>query len=140
MTILRPPTFARLREQLREQPGYYHIVHFDGHGGYGTAADVNGGGSPHLFKGSQGRLIFETGDGKPDPIPAEKLGALLCEHRIPVMVLNACRSAMVDAHAEDAFASVATSLLRAGIRSVVAMTYSLYVLSLIHISEPTRPY
>ena len=127
VTILRPPTFARLREQLREQPGYYHIVHFDGHGGYGTAADADAGGSPHLFKGPQGRLIFETGDGKPDPVAAETLGALLREHRIPVMVLNACRSAMVDDHAEDAFASVATSLLRAGIRSVVAMTYSLYV-------------
>ena len=127
VTILRPPTFARLREQLREQPGYYHIVHFDGHGGYGTAADADAGGSPHLFKGPQGRLIFETVDGKPDPVPAEKLGVLLREYRIPVMVLNACRSAMVDAHAEDAFASVAASLLRAGIRSVVAMAYSLYV-------------
>ncbi len=52
---------------------------------------------------------------------------MLREYRIPVMVLNACRSAMVDAGAEDALASVAASLLRAGIRSVVAMAYSLYV-------------
>jgi len=34
------------------------------------------------------------------------------------MVLNACQSAMVDSRAEDAFASVAAALLRAGIRSV----------------------
>ena len=72
-------------------------------------------------------MIFETEHGKPDSVPADKLGALLREHRIPVMVLNACQSAMVDARAEDAFASVAASLLRAGIRSVVAMAYSLYV-------------
>jgi CHAT domain-containing protein len=52
---------------------------------------------------------------------------LLREHHIPVMVLNACRSAMGDDDAEDAFASLAASLLRAGIRSVVAMAYSLYV-------------
>jgi CHAT domain-containing protein len=43
------------------------------------------------------------------------------------MVLNACQSAMLDEHAEDAFAAVAASLQKAGIRSVVAMAYSLYV-------------
>lgn len=127
VTILRPPTFERLREHLRERPAYYHIVHFDGHGGYGTTADTDGNAAPHRFKGPQGRLIFETEYGKPDPVPADKLGALLREHRIPVMVLNACQSAMVDDRAEDAFASVAASLLRAGIRSVVAMAYALYV-------------
>ena len=127
VTILRPPTFERLRAHLRERPGYYHIVHFDGHGGYGTTADADAGGLPHRLRGPQGRLIFETEEGKPDSVSAEKLGALLREHRIPVMVLNACQSAMVDARAEDAFASVAASLLRAGIRSVVAMAYSLYV-------------
>ena len=124
VTILRPPTFERLREHLRERPAYYHIVHFDGHGGYGSAAS---GGSSHLFQGPQGLLVFENQNGKPDLVPADKLGTLLREHRIPVMVLNACQSAMVDERAEDAFASVAASLLRAGIRSVVAMAYSLYV-------------
>lgn len=126
VTILRPPTFERLRAHLRERPAYYHIVHFDGHGGYGMAAGA-GEPLPHLFRGPQGHLVFETEDGKPDSVPAEKLGALLREHRIPVMVLNACQSAMVDTRAEDAFASVAASLLRAGIRSVVAMAYALYV-------------
>ena len=124
VTILRPPTFEHLREHLRERPAYYHIVHFDGHGGYGSAAS---GGSSHLFKGPQGLLVFEDQNGKSDLVPADKLGTLLREHRIPVMVLNACQSAMVDDRAEDAFASVAASLLRAGIRSVVAMAYSLYV-------------
>jgi hypothetical protein len=42
------------------------------------------------------------------------------------MVLNACRSGMLDEQAGDAFASVAASLQRAGIRSVVAMAYALY--------------
>jgi hypothetical protein len=83
VTILRPPTFERLRAHLRERPAYYHIVHFDGHGGYVTAVDAGGGGLPHLFKGPQGRLIFETEHGKPDPVTADKLGALLREHHIP---------------------------------------------------------
>ncbi|WP_169249057.1 tetratricopeptide repeat protein [Candidatus Competibacter phosphatis] len=126
VTILRPPTFERLREHLRERPAYYHIVHFDGHGGYGVGS-VSGDGAPHLFRGPQGLLVFENEHGKPDLVPADRLGALLREYRIPVMVLNACQSAMVDDRAEDAFASVAASLLRAGVRSVAAMAYSLYV-------------
>jgi len=40
------------------------------------------------------------------------------------MVLNACHSAT---HTKDPFASVAVSLLQAGIRSVVAMSSSLWV-------------
>jgi hypothetical protein len=34
---------------------------------------------------------------------------------------------MIDATAQDAFASVAAALLQAGVRSVMAMSYSLYV-------------
>ena len=39
VTVLRPPTFDRLREHLRERPNHYHILHFDGHGGYGAVAE-----------------------------------------------------------------------------------------------------
>jgi hypothetical protein len=60
-------------------------------------------------------------------VSATVLGALLREHRLPVVVLNACQSAMVDERAEDPFASVAAALVHAGARSVVAMAYSLYV-------------
>jgi|HubBroStandDraft_4_1064222.scaffolds.fasta_scaffold4012004_1 hypothetical protein len=31
---------------LRERPGYYHLVHFDGHGSYGGKAAPTG---PHAF-------------------------------------------------------------------------------------------
>ena len=71
-------------------------------------------------------MIFEDEDGAPAPVEAEQLSALLREHRIPMMVLNACQSATHAEDAEDVFASVATAL-RAGVRSVVAMAYSLYV-------------
>ena len=120
--MLRPPTFDQLRQHLRNHPGYYHIVHFDGHGGYGPQ-------NQNQYKGNtrEGRLIFETDTGQKDSISAEKISSLLREYRIPIMVLNACQSAMYDSHAEDEFASVAASLQRAGIRSVVAMAYSLYV-------------
>ncbi len=126
VTVLRPPTFDRLREHLRERPNHYHIVHFDGHGTYGSAPQV-GPGAPHAFGAAEGALSFENEQGKEDPVSAEKLSTLLQEHRIPAIVLNACRSAMLDEEAGDPFASVAAALLKAGTRSVVAMSYALYV-------------
>jgi tetratricopeptide (TPR) repeat protein len=125
VTVLRPPTFENLREHLHQRPNYYHIVHFDGHGSYGETHAPSG--SPHMLQGPEGRLIFEDDEGKEDPITAEQLSVLLREHHIPAIVLNACQSAMVDQGAKDPFASVAAALLKSGIRSVVAMAYSLYV-------------
>ena len=80
-----------------------------------------------MLQGPEGQLIFEDDDGKSDPITAEQLSVLLRQHHIPAIVLNACQSAMVDQGAKDPFASVAAAILKSGIRSVVAMAYSLYV-------------
>ena len=121
--LLRPPTFKQLDEHLKSHPGYYHILHFDGHGSYGNG---HGHGSHH-FQGPEGQLVFETEEGKDDPVSAEKLNILLKEHAVPGVVLNACQSAMISAEATDPFASVAASLVRAGMRSVTAMAYTLYV-------------
>ena len=123
--LLRPPTFDQLRQHLRERPGYYHILHFDGHGAYSSGSP---GDSPgYVLSAPEGKLVFETDDGEPDYITAEQLSTLLHECSVPGVVLNACQSAMLDERAEDPFASVAAALLRAGMRSVVAMAYSLYV-------------
>ena len=134
VTLLRPPTIDRLGEVLRERRGYFHLLHFDGHGGYGNLTDdVEAAGAlandvtPHSFSGPQGCLVFETPEGEPYPVPAKTLGAVLREHRIPAVVLNACQSATIDDRAESAFASVAAASVQAGVRSVVAMGYSLYV-------------
>jgi hypothetical protein len=122
--LLRPPTFDQLREHLRERPGFYHILHFDGHGAYSAEVPGTGG---YTFQGPEGKLVFETEEGEPDPITAEKLSVLLKEHAVPGVVLNACQSAMVGQGADDPFSSVAAALLKSGMRSVVAMAYSLYV-------------
>ena len=122
--LLRPPTFERLREDLRARPGFYHILHFDGHGSYSAEAPGKGG---YTFQGPQGKLVFETDDGQPHPIAADELSVLLRECTVPGVVLNACQSGMVGGNSGDPFASVATALLRSGMRDVVAMTYSLYV-------------
>ena len=119
VTLLRPPTFQRLREVLSESQEGFHIVHFDGHGGYARGSAT--------AAGAQGQLFFEKADGSADPYSAVQLSALLREYRVPAVVLNACQSGMIDDDAKDAYASVATALLRSGVRSVVAMAYSVYV-------------
>ena len=119
--VLRPPTFDQLRAALEENPGFYHIIHFDGHGGYPDSR-----GNQTKDSESSGRLVFEKEDSSHSAheVPGIMLAELLQEHKIPVMVLNACQSAM---QATDPFASVAVSLLKAGIHGVVAMSYSLRV-------------
>ena len=126
ITVLRPPTLAQLRRHLRDRPDHYHILHFDGHGSYGgpPAHDTQ---AAFDFQSAQGQLVFEDENGDPDAHDASILSELLKEHHVPVVVLNACQSAMVDERAKDAFASVAAALQWSGVRSVVAMAYSLYV-------------
>ncbi|HUS85587.1 MAG TPA: tetratricopeptide repeat protein [Anaerolineales bacterium] len=124
--VLRPPTFKNLRHHLEERPNHYHLIHFDGHGGYGQMNASSG--RRHMYTGrEEGVLVFEDENGKEDQISAEQLAGLLQEHPVPLMVMNACRSGMLGDMAQDPFASVAASLLKAGIRGVVAMAYSLYV-------------
>ncbi len=123
--VLRPPTLDRLQEHLRNRPNFYHILHFDGHGAYGGLSPEQVSG--FTLKGPQGCLAFETADGKEDLVLPEQLSALLRDHAVPAVVLNACQSGMIDAAAKDPYASVAASLLKSGVRSVVAMAYSLYV-------------
>ncbi|EGJ51770.1 tetratricopeptide repeat protein [Desulfocurvibacter africanus] len=123
--VLRPPTVDRLREHLRERRDHYHILHFDGHGAFSCEPADNQ--HRHMLRGSEGRLIFEDAKGEACPLEAERLSDLLREYRIPAVVLNACQSGMLDVEAKDPFASVAAAFLKCGVRSVVAMAYSLYV-------------
>jgi hypothetical protein len=120
LTVLDPPTLPALREALRrasEANRPFDVIHFDGHGVYDRQRGL-------------GALCFE------DPkdadklenrasqlIDAEEMGALVKEHRIPLVFLEACQSA---AEAKPA-ASVAARLLDEGVTSVVAMTHSVLV-------------
>jgi hypothetical protein len=101
------------------------VLHFDGHGGYGGAIPSDD--RDDVLRGAEGRLLFEREDGSKHEVSADDLSTILREHRVPAVVLNACQSGMVDERAEGPFASVAAGLLRAGVRSVVAMGYTLYV-------------
>lgn len=128
--LLRPPTLAQLREHLEKYKGHYHILHFDGHGAYGRRDNASGVGpvvERSRYAAPEGQLVFENEQGEPDLISAAQLNDLLRDYAVPTVVLNACQSGMLDLDSENAYASVAATLLRAGMRSVVAMSYSLYV-------------
>jgi tetratricopeptide (TPR) repeat protein len=117
---LDPPTFPALSKELdraRRAREPYHVVHFDGHGVYDRKVGLGG-------------LCFE----KPEDtgrlekrghvtIYTKDLGPLLSEHRIPLVFLEACQTAL----SEKASESVASELLKVGVASVVAMSHSVLV-------------
>lgn len=106
----------------------YHVVHFDGHGTYldvaefGLYADGNGGGGRAdllpfghevsvvgpVRPGQHGYLLFEAPGGAGSPggakgvelVDGPALGGLLAEAGVPVLVLNACRSAYAEARSQ----------------------------------------
>ncbi|GIE86111.1 tetratricopeptide repeat protein [Actinoplanes regularis] len=139
--LVRPGTWTALREALRAAErkhgqGWYQVVHFDVHGGFGTPSSMTtgsgGAGGRYLFDPAhtpaadvkQGFLFFETGTaGTAQPVPSAQVAALLAEHRVAVAVLNACQSAMQTGDE----ASLAHDLVAAGAPVAVGMAYSVTV-------------
>lgn len=110
----RPGTLRALTETLEaaKQAGKpYHVLHFNGHG---TTLEQEGG---------VGALCFERDDGAMDLVRAEKLGDLLARFQIPLVVLEACRTA-TKALAQD---TVAGALLRQGVGTVLAMGHAVHI-------------
>lgn len=123
LDVLRPPTFAELKRKLaeaREEGEPYQILHFDGHGLFGRRIGREG-------ETAQGHLVFEAEFGA-DAVAADQIASLLVAERVPLVVLNACRSGQVDGGASPE-AAVATRLLESGAAAAVAMSYSVYVVA-----------
>lgn len=113
LDVLRPPTFGAMRKALKNKR--YHLVHFDGHGGFRRLQDEQG----------IGFLNFELADNSAkNMVEADTLKDSLMACDVPVFVLNACKSA--ETEPDNAFSSVATNLLATGARCVVAMSYSVF--------------
>jgi tetratricopeptide (TPR) repeat protein len=154
LDVLRPPTYEQLAKTLelakvRGKP--YHIVHFDGHGTYADPKSLEDAGevlSRLMLKGDatgpQGFLLFEDPDSKKKRkfVDGFKIGALLRDTRVPFLILNACQSAFAEAPAEpkettpgetrdevEAYGSLAQAVMEAGAAGVVAMRYSVYVVT-----------
>lgn len=136
---VRPGTWQALRDHLlsaaeRRGSGWYHVIHLDMHGAFSEHEPLAAGRqsgrlqfSPGLFsdfRGQRGFLYFETDqDNQAEPIPAEALGDLLEEHRVPVAILNACQSAMQS----SSEAGLAQRLAEAGVPIALGMAYSVTV-------------
>jgi tetratricopeptide (TPR) repeat protein len=120
LKVLRPPSFDQFEKELNAHKGFYHIVHFDGHGNF----DSSSVGFQHSFgESGQGVLSFETADGSPQIVTAAQIAQSLTDCGVPIFVLNACKSAQ---EGGDSFSSVATRLVSLGSKGVVAMAYSVY--------------
>ncbi len=123
LTILQYPNFKDFVEALEQANGVgkpFDVVHFDGHGVY----DKRLGLGALCFESYQDRE--KTSYRELELVHADKLGAELQRHNIPLVVLEACQSAE---HKEDVSASVATRLLREGVASVVSMTHNVLVVT-----------
>jgi tetratricopeptide (TPR) repeat protein len=122
LEVLRPPTFEALVEKLNDKPGYYNLVHFDGHGSF-ERGDPNGSSMKYGIMENCGCLVFEKEDGC-HFVNSKDLGQALANAKVPLFVLNACQSAVEGEN--EAFSSVASQLIAVGAKGVVAMGYSVY--------------
>jgi tetratricopeptide (TPR) repeat protein len=152
--VLRPPTYEQLAATLhlaRERGQPYHIVHFDGHGVYADPKELAQAGKvlSNLKldagnTGAHGFLMFEDPDSKTDGefVDGFRIGALLRDTSVPVLILNACQSAAAEARSTpeiekaagtreevEAYGSLAQAVMDAGAAGVVAMRYSVYVVT-----------
>jgi len=120
LDFCRPPTLSHIERMLRDAQAAgdpYDLVHFDGHGTF----------LPELQLGA---LCFEkpddgSGESETDLVRADRLGDLLVQYKIPLVVLEACRSAAVGKTA--VFRSVAPRLIQAGVGSVLSMSHAVHV-------------
>lgn len=151
---LRPPTFEQLQKTLTDAKAAgrpFHIVHFDGHGVYADLGDGSWGdwlaGFSNLMlggnsRGKQGYLVFEHPGSEANirPVSGAELGKLLHDTGVPLLVLNACQSAMHEATAPPAGAttphdevraigSLAQAVVDQGIPAVLGMRYSVFVVT-----------
>ena len=121
LTVLRPPTREAFDCVLQAAVGSgrpYHIVHFDGHGGFRPSSE----GAGHAAC-----LAFETQSGENDSVPADWFAECVGRGRVPIVVLNACRSGMAGKGTGEA--AIAMRVLEAGAASVVAMSYAVYAVA-----------
>ena len=122
--ILRPPTFDQLREHLREHPGYYHVLHFDGHGAYGDQAAMLRRISSRRAKAA---WFSRTKNGRDPTRNRRAISVPCCTNMQCRPPCSTPANPPPSTSKPRTLSHVATALLQSGMRSVVAMAYSLYV-------------
>ena len=144
---LRPPTYEQLQRELtdaKNQGQPFHIVHFDGHGCY-TDLNPTIRAESRLSSqrmGKRGYLLFEDHSRAENMrlVSGDELGKLLHDNDVPVLILNACQSAMHEAtqkpnnvaniHEEiRVIGSLTQAVVDQGIPAVLGMRYSVFVVT-----------
>jgi len=139
LEFVRPGTWERLKEHITQRkPGYFHALHFDGHGVVASVADIEKlrvegklllqtAPAQEAAKDQtrKGYLFFESA-GKPSQraVEAAELADVVNDARIPIVILNACQSAKQEHEPES---NLASRLAAAGVRAVLAVAYSVTV-------------
>jgi tetratricopeptide (TPR) repeat protein len=109
LTLIEQPGREELTQALEQ--GRYHVLHYSGHSNLGTS-----GGEIYLVSRRTGLTETLTGD---------DLAGLLVNNNIQMAVFNSCLGAYgatSDGNAEIGERSLTESLVRRGIRSVLAMS------------------
>jgi CHAT domain-containing protein len=129
---LKPPTYRRMVEEL--SGGAYHVLHFDGHGGFGrlcpacrtlndAAASACGKCQADLGQVvPQGYLLFEDEYCAKELVSSEEVGNAVQGTSLRLIFLSACQSAVVAGG--SLFAGVAAGLILAGVPAVTAMQFT----------------
>jgi tetratricopeptide (TPR) repeat protein/type II secretory pathway predicted ATPase ExeA len=139
--FVRPGTYEAFVRQLDKRgAGYYHMVHFDMHGGLLTFEQLGlpreaqrltlerGYGLSTLaeYEGVQAVLSFEGDEmGQAVLVTAKDLSDRLKKYGISACVLNACQSGKQTGDVGET--SLGAQLMDAGLQMVVAMAYSVTV-------------
>ena len=135
--LLRPGTLEALSAHLEGKAGFYHIIHFDAHGGLMTYAQLQEQvkrnryvfkslGQPKVpkYEGLKAFLLLEGEQkGQAEPLEAQQLADLLTGKGIPVCILNACQSGK-QVMLSGTETSLGSRLMAAGVQMVVAMGYT----------------
>ncbi len=109
LTWLPGQTWRDLQRAMRQGP--WHVFHFIGHGGYDPASD-------------EGLIAFANDAGYMHRLRATDLARLLDDHKpLRLVLLNSCEGAR--GSERDAFSSMAATLVRRGVPSVLAMQYEI---------------
>jgi tetratricopeptide (TPR) repeat protein len=118
LTVLDLPTFPAFEQALINAEKPFHVVHFNGHGVYDQEHGLGG----LCFEEPED--IHKLQDRRMKFIDANDIAVMMRDHRIPLVFLEACQTAKIE---EDPTASVAASLLKEGVSSVVAMSHSVLI-------------
>lgn len=132
-------TWELLNDHLITHTGAHapHVLHFDGHGGFGrrcarapagcgllnrAGETVCRGCGRLLDAPAQGYLAFEERNKRPHWVSAQELSNLLVQSGVRLAVLSACKTAVVAG--KSVFSGMGPALIKAGVPAVVAMQFS----------------